>query len=95
MRINKAKVERTHRGFQIVRFEDRDGETCSLQQSSLANYEPPGSSAVWLGLGADRMHLDVEDVEALIPLLSTWLSDGRFDPPIKRASRWRRMFGRK
>ena len=42
-------VERTGRGFEIISFEDRYGVKCSLQQSSLAEYEKPGISAVWLG----------------------------------------------
>ncbi|MGH1502820.1 MAG: hypothetical protein ACRBI6_04635 [Acidimicrobiales bacterium] len=39
----------TQRGFQVVRFTDENGAECSLQQSSLAVFEQPGSSAVWLG----------------------------------------------
>lgn len=42
-------VERTERGFEIVKFADRYGVPCSLQASSLAEYDKPGTSAVWLG----------------------------------------------
>ena len=44
-----GKQTRTHRGFKIVEFNDRYGVSCSLQASSLAEYEEPGISAVWLG----------------------------------------------
>ena len=45
-----GKLERTGRGFQIIEFKDHNQEGCSLQQSSLALYEQPGTSAVWLGI---------------------------------------------
>lgn len=44
-----GKVERTNRGFEIIRFSDRHGTECSLQESSLAEYAKPGTSAIWLG----------------------------------------------
>ena len=43
-------VDHTSRGFEIIEFEDRYGHKCSLQQSSLAEVERPGWSAVWLGV---------------------------------------------
>lgn len=45
-----GKVEKTSRGFEIIKFTDRGGDKCSLQQSSLADYVQPGISAVWLGV---------------------------------------------
>ena len=44
-------VEETERGFEIIKFEDRYGVACSLQQSSLAGdeEEQPGHTAIWLG----------------------------------------------
>lgn len=47
-------IERTERGFEIIRFNDRAGHPCSLQQcSSIGDYEDamsrPGTSAVWIG----------------------------------------------
>jgi hypothetical protein len=45
-----GKVEKTNRGFEIVKFRDRYDVPCSLQMSSLADYEEPGTSAVWLGI---------------------------------------------
>ena len=37
-------VTTTERGFEVIKFQDRNGEQCSLQASSLATEE-----AVWLG----------------------------------------------
>ena len=103
----------TARGFEIVKFADCYGVQCSLQASSLAEHEKPGTSAVWLGpndaapkvmasqarsLGVDttertgwvpypippevslttRMHLDREQVAALILHLQNWLDNGSF-----------------
>ena len=71
---------KTNRGFALVEFEDHNGRPCSLQQSSAAIYEgPPGASAIWLGSWGDRMHLDIEQVEALVPMLQSWLERGTFD----------------
>lgn len=42
-------VARTECGFELLEFKDRYGTPCSLQASSLAEYEKPGTSAVWLG----------------------------------------------
>ena len=72
--------EHTGRGFEILTFSDRYGVECQLQQSSLAEFEPPGSSAVWLGTENERMHLDQPLVQALIERLQTWLDTGSFDP---------------
>ena len=49
-----GEVDKTARGFPYVRFHDRNGELCSLQNSSaIGDYddslERPGSSFVWLG----------------------------------------------
>lgn len=45
-----GKVKRTKIGFEVVNFQDYYGIKCSLQASSLAVYEKPGTSAVWLGV---------------------------------------------
>ena len=114
MKPNKlGKVERTSRGFEVVNFKDHYGTKCSLQASSLAIYEKPGTSAVWLGVDdaapkclhgdaaglgiktdatcgwvdvpmsdkiqmTTRMHLNREQVEALIPMLQSWLKRDTF-----------------
>lgn len=83
-------VERTSRGFEFIAFNDCYGEECSLQASSLAEYEKPGTSAVWLGCEearkhpatgetlSPRMHLNREQVAALIAHLQSWLDDDTF-----------------
>jgi hypothetical protein len=48
-----VKVTKTGRGFEIVEFEDHNGQACSLQQSSAIGWfasDAPGSSFVWLGV---------------------------------------------
>ncbi len=42
-------VAETARGFEIIEFRDRYDVPCSLQQSSLADSDRPGASAVWFG----------------------------------------------
>jgi hypothetical protein len=45
----KIKRTKTCRGFHVIEFSDRYGVLCELQQSSLADFDQPGTSAVWLG----------------------------------------------
>lgn len=85
-------VERTVREFEIIKFHDRYRTPCSLQQSSLADFTPPGSSAVWLGVDRQegphdgvfdlanqtRMHLDLKQVKSLIAVLEMWVEFGSF-----------------
>lgn len=44
-----GKSKRTQRGFDLLEFKDYNDHPCSLQASSLALYEQPGTSAVWFG----------------------------------------------
>lgn len=92
MKTPLGPVEETGRRFQIIQFRDRYDTPCSLQQSSLADYNPPGSSAVWLGVDRQsephdgmfdaanqtRMHLDLKQVKALIAVLEQWVASGSF-----------------
>lgn len=107
-----GEVEYTGRGFEIIGFDDCYGAKCSLQQSSLAVYEQPGTGAVWLGVDdaapqimksdavalglpvegpvegwmpyhvpkevllTTRMHLNLEQVKALIGHLQCWVQHG-------------------
>ena len=73
-----GKVERTERGFELVNFTDCNGNPCGLQASSLAIYEKPGTSAVWLGQDDHRMHLNREQVAALVAALQSWLKRDTF-----------------
>lgn len=72
------KIERTERGFEIINFKDHYGVSCSIQQSSLAEYEPPGTSAIWFGVSENRMHLSLKQVKELIPILTNWVNNGSF-----------------
>lgn len=78
-------IAHTGKGFEIVYFRDHYDADCSLQMSSLADYEQPGTSAVWLGLeesaraGKPRMHLNREQVQALIAHLHNWLENDTFE----------------
>lgn len=77
------KVEKTDRGFEIIRFEDHNGTPCTLQQSSRAITETPGSSAVWLGTGDhNRMHLEMEQVKELVTHLQWWIDNCSFRDPL-------------
>jgi hypothetical protein len=79
-----GELKHTERGFESIAFEDYYNQKCSLQQSSLALYEPPGTSALWLGVDTDlegenvcaRMHLSLEQVRELIKHLQKWVEDG-------------------
>ena len=85
-------VTKTTRQFQIIMFKDRYDTPCSLQQSSIADYEPPGSTAVWLGVDRQvlphdgvfdaanqtRMHIDLKQAKALVAVLEQWIETGSF-----------------
>lgn len=86
MEMNKTK---TDRGFLKFTFDDRYGQVCSIQKSSLA-----GEDAIWLGVentGPNihgqrtdapneaimaRMHLTQEQVKELLPLLKNFVKTG-------------------
>lgn len=70
----------TNRGFLRGDFEDRYGQQCSVQESSLATEE-----AIWLGVdvslkGVDvehgRMHLTRQQVKDLLPILRYFARNG-------------------
>lgn len=74
-------VEHNARGFEFIQFTDTYACPCSLQQSSLADRETPGTSAVWLGSNKGaRMHLRRAQVAALAEALRCWLDTGSFQP---------------
>jgi hypothetical protein len=72
------EIRWTDRGFEIVEFTDLLDQQCTLQQSSIALFEKPGSGAIWLGPGKDRMHLRYETVVEILPLLQSWVENGSF-----------------
>lgn len=85
-----GQLEVTARGFQLIEFKDCYDEPCSLQASSLALSETPGTSAIWLGCDkarnhpatgeplSPRMHLTAPQVVSLISHLQNWLDNGSF-----------------
>jgi hypothetical protein len=80
-----GKVEKTERGFERIDFKDFYGEACSLQKSSLATED-----AIWLGCEeskvhhvtkeplSPRMHLNREQVLALVAHLQNWINRDTF-----------------
>lgn len=87
------QIDKTERGFEIIKFTDHNNASCSLQQSSAILDDEgagnPGSSLIWLGcdknapphLGHEmspRMHLTREQVESLLDMLTNWLNTGLF-----------------
>ncbi len=72
------EVKHTKRNFEIIEFKDTYKQECTLQQSSIATYEKPGTSAIWFGCGEDRMHLNREQLEELMVHLNNWLEHGTF-----------------
>jgi hypothetical protein len=71
------KVEKTIRGFEIIKFKDINNVECSLQQSSAAIYEIPGTGAIWFG-ASDRMHLSRKQLKKILPHLQAWVDSGSF-----------------
>lgn len=69
----------TERGFQFVEFNDLYEKRSSIQQSSIALNDKPGTSAIWIGLnGVHWMHLDTHRVKWLIQKLQKWVDTGDF-----------------
>jgi hypothetical protein len=79
--------EPSGRGFMYGEFKDRYGESCSIQESSLAT-----EAAIWFGPNANtkphmgmtaapRMHLTQEQVAELLPILQHFVDTGRLPWP--------------
>ena len=80
------EMKRTERGFSHAEFEDRYGQQCSIQKSSLAFED-----CIWLGVDKrladksgdplvdvnDRMHLTQDMVRELLPLLEHFVETGK------------------
>lgn len=77
------KFSRTCRGFKLIEFADLYGQSCSLQQSSLAE-----DDAIWLGANEvtthpptgctsnTRMHLNRDQAAELVRLLQSFVETG-------------------
>lgn len=81
--IQLGPINHNPRGFEVIEFNDHYGRKCRLQQSSLALYETPGTSAVFFGVdtadGKSLAHITLEQVTALIAHLQAWASTGSFN----------------
>jgi hypothetical protein len=88
VRLNAAQ-------FEVIGFADFYGRACQLEQDSLADFTPAGSSALWLGRldpgGNSRqdtlMLLKLDQVKALIATLEMWVDRCSFDENWKPGSR--------
>lgn len=67
--MTEFRMQITRMGF--CKFLDRDGETCSLQKSSLAT-----DVCIWLGCAPNRMHLTQQMVADMLPLLQRFVETG-------------------
>lgn len=83
----KITIRPNVRGFMYVDFKDTYNDDCSIQESSSAD-EP----CIWLGRNEGthhlgkclaRMHLNQEQVKALLPLLEYFVEHGRLPEPRK------------
>jgi len=81
-----GNVSKTDRNFQVINFDDANGNQCELHQSSVIFFKYDdalknhGSSALWLGrAGENRMHLSREHVAELIAIFQGWLNSGELN----------------
>ena len=66
-------MEKTDRGFRIIRFKDYYNCECSIQKSSLADID-----CIWLGTDdATRMHLTRKQCFKLVKILLKFVLTGR------------------
>ncbi|WP_153304408.1 hypothetical protein [Desulfosudis oleivorans] len=72
------KVLHTFGGSEVIFVTDRHGNKCTLLQSKVGDYEPPKSSAIWLGAGENLMYISHEQLKALMPHLQQWIKTGSF-----------------
>lgn len=84
--------EKTERGFEIVRADVDHYLEFSLQQSSAignypGSYDRPGSSYLWVGVGANRTHLSRDEARELADRLAAWLATGSLRLPGEGACR--------
>ncbi len=74
-------LRKNGRGFLIGTFRDQDGEPCSIQESGAAS-----RLCIWLGCEdvegePGRMHLSVDDVRDLLPLLERFVEQSDLHEP--------------
>jgi hypothetical protein len=86
---NDTEYRKTDRGFDVLTWRDFNNTPCELQQSSLAHYQQPGASCVWLGTSKERMHLTVGRARWLARQLAHWAEHGTFSATdLERGQDW-------
>lgn len=74
-------VKPTSRGFELIEFEDSNGEKCSIQQSSATGFERgPGGDYIWLGL--DNARPKILASKAAANGIQTTATTGWIDVPL-------------
>jgi len=87
-------LSRNGRGFQRVELDGPIGIDLHLQQSSVVGdyhdaINRPGTSAVWIGVGCQRLHLNREQAMFVLRHLRSWVAFGHFaaaEPPVGRTT---------
>lgn len=51
------EIKKTDRGFELVEFDDANGEQCTLQQSSATMGGRAGTDFIWLGIHEPRIQI--------------------------------------
>jgi hypothetical protein len=69
--MNEMEIRKNERGFEYSEFTDYNGQKCSIQKSSIAS-----DDAIWLGTFINRMHLNKEQVAAILPILHQFVKTG-------------------
>jgi hypothetical protein len=58
-------------GFPQALFLDYYDRLCSIEISTLAD-----ARCIWIGVGSHRMHLSMEDIQKLLPILEEFAETG-------------------
>lgn len=67
MELTKSKF----RNLKVISFIDNHNQKCSIQDSSTINPN------IWIGVDDLRMHLSIEQVETIIPILKKFVKKKR------------------
>lgn len=68
-----VKLHRDKLGFLYEEFVDQQEQICRIHESRLNKHN---EKYIWLGVEGCEMHLNQEQVAALIPLLQTFVRTG-------------------
>lgn len=72
------KFTEAENGFPMYEFVDTYNRYCSVELSTLAD-----DRCIWIGREQHRMHLNVNDVKALLPVLQRFVINGDIHPESK------------